>query len=196
MSNDREPLVRARLCQDWLTLVAEEEDPYRSRFFAQLDASLRETIESASRVAWIPLANYVRLADILQETFGATRADAYYRRAFVASFDTPLLKPIFELGARLVGLTPATAVRWIPKGWAIAFKNAGALTGEVLGPGRARLVYTDLPALFTASEGWLLSCPSSAYGVYDFLRVEGIIRLDLTNRSAGTVVMSFEWTEK
>jgi hypothetical protein len=196
MSNDREPLVRARLCQDWLKLVAEEEEPYKGRFFARVDAPLRETIESASRVAWIPLVNYVRLADILQETFGAVRAHAYYRRAFVTSLDTPLLKPIFDLGARLLGLTPATAVRWLPKGWDAAFKDAGRIVGEVLGPGRARLIYEDLPEVFTASEGWVLSCPASAYGVYDVLRVDGVIRLDLTNRRTGSIVMELEWTER
>jgi hypothetical protein len=138
----------------------------------------------------------VRLADILQETFGAVRADAYYRRAFVASLDTPLLKPILELGVRLAGLTPASAVRWIPRGWDAAFKNSGVVTGEVLGPGSARLVYTELPEIFTASEGWVLSCPASGYGLYDFLRVDGIIRLDLTSRSTGRIVMEFEWTER
>jgi len=196
MPTDRDPLVRARLCQDWLKLVAQEEEPYRGRFFARIDAPLRETIDSAARVAWIPLANYVRLADILQETFGAVRAHAYYRRAFLASLDTPLLRPIFELGARLAGLTPATAVRWIPKGWDTAFKSAGVVTGEVLGPGSARLVYADLPAGFTSSEGWILSCAASAYGVYDFLRVDGVVRLDQTNRSTGRIVMELEWTER
>jgi len=190
---DHEPQVRARFCQEWLERVAEEEDPWRERFFARVAPTLKETIASTTRVAWLPLAVHVELADILQETFGAVRAHAYYRRVFAVSLSGPLFAGIVETGARLLGLTPAMFVRWASKGWDAGFKNAGQLVGEVLGPGRGQLVYRDLAAACVASDAWLLSCQASAYGAFDMLGVDGVVRLDVSGRKENRMVLDLEW---
>jgi hypothetical protein len=196
MPTDRESLVRARFCQEWLENAAAEAEPHGARFVARVDAALREKIESAARVGWLPLSIYVQLADITQDAFGAVQAHAYYRRAFAASLTTPFFAPMMQLGARLLGLTPATFIRWASKGWDASFKNAGTVTGELLGPGHGQLLYRDLPAIFTDSDAWLLSCQGSAYGAYDVLGVDGVVRLDIGDRNVGRVVLDLEWTER
>jgi len=193
-SSQPQPLVRARFCQEWLARVEDEDEPYRSRFMAGVDAAMRETIESASRVAWLPLEMHVKLADILQESFGAVRAHAYYRRAFAASLRGPVLGPLWRTGARVLGISVPTFVRWASRGWGASFRNAGEFFGEMIGPDRATLTYRGLPAICTASDGWMLSAQGSAYGALDALGTEGVVRVDMSGRSRGEMVLSLEWT--
>jgi hypothetical protein len=190
------PLVRARLCQEWLTMIDTEDEPYRGRFFARVSDEMREQIDGASRVGWIPLAVHVKLADIQLETFGTVRAHEYYRRAFARTLMGPILGPLVRTGTRVLGVSFASFVRWSPHGYAASYRNAGEVAGEVLEPGRARLVFTDLPAICTASDAWLMSPQGSAYGLYDFLRLDGVVRLDTRDRAKGTMVLELEWTDK
>jgi hypothetical protein len=191
-----EPLVRARFCQEWLTQVEAEEDPYRARFFAHLPRELRERIEGASRVAWLPMAIHVHLAEIQLETFGSVRAHEYYRHAFTASVKGPILGPLVTTGARLLGLSPASFVRWASRGYAAAYKDAGELHGEVLGSNHARLVFSHLPAICTTSDAWMMSSQGSTYGMYDVLGIEGVVRLDTRGRAEGKAVLDLEWSDR
>jgi hypothetical protein len=190
-----EPLVRARFVQEWLAQVDEEDDPWRARFFARLPREEREIIDNTSRVGWLPVRYHVLLADVLLETFGPARAHDYYRRAFAASLAGPLLGPLVKTGARLLGFTPGTLARWLPRGWEITFKGVGDVHGEVLGPGLARIEYRNLPQVCRDSEAWLRSSQGSAYGAYDRMGVVGVVRLDLSGRAEGSMRIELEWTD-
>jgi hypothetical protein len=191
-----EPAVRARFCHEWLALIAKEEDPYRARFFERLTAEMRAQIDGASRVAWLPIALHVRLADIQLESFGVARAHDYYRRAFVSAIKGPVFASLFVTAARVMGMSPAAFVRWASRGYEAAFRNVGRLEGEVLGPGRARLTFLELPAVCTASDAWVMSTQGSTYGVYDILEMEGVVRLDTRARAEGKMVLELEWGDK
>jgi hypothetical protein len=191
-----EPLVRARLCQEWLSSIAAEEEPYRGRFFASLTEEMVAQIDGMSRVAWMPLSVHVRLADVQLEVFGAVRAHEYYRRAFGRTLSGPILGPLVRTGARVLGVSVGSFVRWASQGYAASYKNAGELRGEVLGDGRARLVFEGLPPICTKSDAWLMSTQGSAYGLYDFLRVDGVARLDTRDRAKGRMVLELEWSDR
>jgi hypothetical protein len=191
-----EPTFRARHLQEWLENIGREEDPWRAKFFAAVPAEMRLEIESANRVAFLPVSYHVKLADLLLESFGETRAHAYYRRAFAASLRGPVLGPLFRTATRLFGLTPASFLRWASKGWDSSFRNCGQLVGEALGPTSGRLHYRGLPAVCTASDAWLDSAQGSAYGVLDTLETAGIVRLDKSRRAEGELDLDLEWTER
>jgi hypothetical protein len=190
---DAPPLVRARFCQEWLAHMERQEEPYRGRFFAALDAETRGAIESASRVAWLPIAIHVRLADITQEAFGAVRAHQYYRGVFAPAIQGPVLGPLLRTSARVVGISVNTFVRWAGRAYRAVFQNAGELTGEVQGPDRARLVYRGLPPVCTESDAWMASAQGSVYGAFDLLGVQGVVRVDMSARGEGGMVLNLEW---
>lgn len=187
------PLVRARHLQEWLANVQREEDPWRARFFAALPADVRATIDSAGRVQWLPAALHVQLSDVLAQAFGPARAHDYYRRAFAASLRGPVLGPLLRTGARVLGLTPATMLRWADHGWRSSFKNCGRLVGKVLGPRLGHLEYCDLPPVCTASDPWLDSAQGSGYGALDAMGVTGVVRIDKSDRGNGRMVLELEW---
>jgi len=191
-----EPLVRARLCQEWLTLIASEEEPYRGRFLARVTNELRAQIDGASRVAWIPLSIHVKLADIQLEAFGTVRAHEYYRRAFSRALMGPILGPLVRTGTSVLGVSLGSFVRWSSKGYDASYKHAGQIAGEVLAPGRARITFRNLPPICTASDAWLMSAQGSAYGLYDVLHLDGVVRLDTHARAEGSMMLELEWSER
>ena len=53
-----------------------------------------------------------------------------------------------------------------------------------------------LPAVCTSSDAWLDSSQGSAYGVYDLMRADGIVRIDESGRGEGRFVVEMEWTTR
>jgi hypothetical protein len=196
MPNLAEPLVRARSCQEWLEIVDQEEEPLRGRFLGLLSPALRQSIENASRLAWLPAAAHVELSDTLDRAYGPLRAHAYYRRAFAKSLSGPFLGPLVRTATHILGVTPAAFVRWAGRAYEAGFRNCGRIVGQVLGPYRARLVYEDLPPVCTASDAWMTAPQGSAYGAYDVVGVDGVVRLDHSRRAEGWMCLDLEWTER
>ncbi len=190
------PQVRARHIQFWLELVERSDEPWRSRFFAALPPEVRAQTDAAAPGTWLPIDLHVTLADVLRETFGDARAHAFYRHAMKASLAGPLFAPLVRTAIRLFGLSPATCVRWAPKAWEASFRNAGTMTGEILEPGRARLVYRDLARVCIESDAWIESSQGSAYGVIEMTRADGIVRLDLSERANNGYSLEIEWAPK
>jgi hypothetical protein len=191
-----EPVVRARHLRDWLTRVAGEEDPWRARFFAALPESTRTAIESAAGGSWLPMRLHIELADVMESAYGPARAHQHYRRSFDAALRGGIFGPLVRTGTRLFGTTPATFLRWAHLGWESSFRHCGKLAGEVQGPGRGRLVYSELPAMCTSSEAWLDSAQGSAYGCLDVLEIVGVVRVDKSRREEGRLELGIEWTAR
>jgi len=194
MPESPDPTVRARFLQEWLGNMESEPTRSRSRFFAALPGEARSTIEGAARTSWLPVDLHVLLADVTSEALGPASAYDYYRRSLSRSLQGPLLGPMLRTATRLLGLTPATCLRWAKRAWDAGFRDSGALEGEVIAPGRGRLVYRGLPAVCTASDAWLDSAQGSAYGLLDLVGATGVVRIDKSRRAEGSLIVHLEWT--
>jgi hypothetical protein len=194
-----EPLVRARFVQDWLSRLADEPDPWRSRFFIALDRrdpGARHAIRRAPGVGWVDFRYHVLLADVMAETLGLQRSHEFYRRGFVASLSTPILGPLIKSGTRLFGFTPALFCRWYAHGWQVCTRDAGQAAGELVGPARGAITYTALPSVCARSDAWLNSAVGSAYGVLDAMGLTGLVRQDLSRRGEGIMRLDVEWSPR
>jgi hypothetical protein len=194
MSSDAEPLVRAGHLQEWVANLRSEHDPWRASFFSALPVEILRTIEQAARLDWLPVAYHVRFAELMVDAFGPARSHDYYRRAFAAALRGPFFLPIVRTGVRLFGLTPASFLRWCGRGWEASYKHCGSLHGEAIGPQRGLVVWSHLPPVCTASDAWLDSAQGSAYAIFDLVEVSGVVRLDKTERTSGTLRLEMEWT--
>jgi hypothetical protein len=191
-----EALVRARHMQEWLGNMAREEDPWRSHFFAALPEDVALAIETAARTDWVPARFHALFADLVAAAFGPVRSHDYYRRAFARALRGPFWNPVVRTGMRLLGVTPASFLRWAGRGWESSFRNCGSMHGQVLEPSRGRLLYENLPPVLTASEPWLDSSQGSVYGVFDLCGVTGVVRLDKSRCAQGVLRLELEWTER
>jgi hypothetical protein len=191
-----EALTRARHLQDWLRFVAEEPEPWRGRFREALPADVARAITESGRADWLPVGLHVKLAETLHAAFGPARAHDYYRRAMGKNVRGPILGPLFRTGTKLLGLTPASFLRWASHGWKSSFRDCGSLTGHVIEPGRGRLVYENLPEVCCASAPWVDSAQGSAYGVYDMTGVGGVVRVDKHDLAQGHFELQLEWIDR
>jgi hypothetical protein len=134
MSSDAEPLVRAGHLQEWFDNLRREHDPWRAAFFSALPAEVLEDVERAASLDWLPVRYHVHFADLMLGAFGPVRSHEYYRRAFAAALRGPFFWPIVRTGVRLLGLTPATFLRWCGRGWEASYKHCGPFTASRWGP--------------------------------------------------------------
>lgn len=188
------PSLRARYLQRWLQNVAVQEEPWRGRFFAAVPVPVRAEIERALPNDWLPVEHHVTLAVVLYEAFGPARAHDYYRRDFVASLARPPFASLVKTGARVLGMTPASFLRWSGRVYENIFQECGSLHGEVIAPGLGKLVYERLPAVVAASDPWFASAQGSMYGIFDFVGKSGVVRLDKSRRAEGRLELVLEWT--
>jgi hypothetical protein len=101
-----------------------------------------------------------------------------------------------QTGARLLGISVPTFVRWASRGWEAVFRHAGEMVGELVAPDRATLTYRGLPEVCTSSDAWMLSAQGSVYGAFDVLGVDGVVRVDMSARREGGMVLELVWTER
>jgi hypothetical protein len=191
-----EAQVRARHLQDWLGLVSEEPEPWSGRFRQALAPEVAQPIEAAGRSDWLPVALHVKLAETLAASFGPARAHDYYRRAMGKAVRGVVLGPLVRTGTRLLGLTPASFLRWAAHGWKSSFRDCGSLSGVVIEAGRGRLIYENLPEVCAGSSPWVESAQGSAYGVYDLTGVGGVVRLDTRDLAHGRFELQLEWIDR
>jgi hypothetical protein len=189
----RTSLVRARHLQAWLAFVEAMEAPYPERFSQHLAADTNKLIREAAPVTWLPARLHAELAEVGLAAFGARRAHEYYRWAFGLSMQGPLFGPLLRAGVAVFGLSPAGFLRWARRGWDLSFREAGSLDGEVIGPGRGRLMYRDVPRELAASNAWVESTASSFYGMLDFTRTTGVVRMVDRDLPAGNFTLELEW---
>jgi hypothetical protein len=114
----------------------------------------------------------------------------------VSAINGPFFSSLFVTAARVVGMSPAAFIRWASRGYEAAHRNVGELNGELLGPNRGRLTFLGLPPVCTASDAWVMSTQGTAYGVYDILKLQGVVRLDTKDRAQGKMVLEMEWGER
>jgi hypothetical protein len=190
------PSVRARHVQQWLVLVDRYDEPYRTRFFERLPATLKASIEAASPVSWVPVEQHVALADLTRAAFGAQAAHHYYRRTLPESLKSPIFSTFVESGLRVLGVDPGAFLRWMPRAWGLIFRNCGEVRGLVTSARRGVLEYRGLPAVCVASDAWLESAQGTASGVFDITGVEGVVRSDLSGRARGEMTIELEWWPK
>jgi hypothetical protein len=189
----RTPLVRARHLQAWLAFVEAMEAPYPARFSQHLAADTNELIRTAAPVAWLPARLHAELAEVGLAAFGARRAHEYYRWAFGLSMQGPVFGPLLRAGVAVFGLSPAAFLRWARRGWDLSMREAGTLDGEARGPGQGRLLYRNLPPDLAASNAWVESTMSSFYGMLDFTRTTGVVRMIDRDLPAGNFTLEVEW---
>ena len=105
----------------------------------------------------------------------------------------PVFGPLLRAGVAVFGLSPAAFLRWARRGWDLSMRDAGTLDGEVLGPGHGRLMYRSLPPDLASSHAWVESTTSSFYGMLDFTRTTGVVRMLERDLRGGNFTLEVEW---
>jgi hypothetical protein len=165
--------------------------------FARVKArapSVVTDIQGALRPTWLEARLDVALTEALYQELGADAVRRVNRDAIVASVNGPLLKPMKDGLVSVLGLTPATALKWLPRGWQYIYREFGDVTWD---PSARELRIEKLPRFALDSVGWCEGCAGAVLGVMEASNGADV-RADVDRRigdgaATGTLVIRAAW---
>ena len=101
-------------------------------------------VEESSRVSWLPLELDVQLTDAVERVCGRERMKRWARDAILRSSEGWLLRPVV-VGLSALGLTPQGALKRVPTGWSLVYRDCGSLRYERADARGITLVHDDVP---------------------------------------------------
>jgi hypothetical protein len=184
------PSVRARHPQTLLALVRAS---YGDRYPAVAERLRhREAIEGRLPVEWIRIEADVELLEALIQALPARAVETLLRERQRQEMGSALFKTFVATIGKLVGLTPTSLMRQIPKGWGQVFQECGAVEVRTVEDRTAELVVSGLPRVCLESAAWLDAVPVGMATLYELVGARGQVRRRPTS-AGGDVGLSFEW---
>lgn len=155
--------------------------------------ALEEMAASRSFFAWLPVEHNVVATHAVAAAVGPRRAHEFFLSLQVESLSMPTFSWVSRLVPLLLG-EPASALRWVAKGYDIMFRDAG--TWEVVDArrGSAFMHMVDVPEMMLQDSIWLASVASALHAIFAITEVEGAVTLAATNPRQGSARFRFLWT--
>lgn len=123
-----------------------------------------QAVEQSVGVAWLPIELDVELTEAVDRIAGRERMREWSRTSMAKLTEEPLLRPILSTLKRL-GLTPHTALKYVPYGWGLAYRAAGGIEYQHLGGREAALVNTGAPPAVLASPSYVHGSAAAYEGI-------------------------------
>jgi hypothetical protein len=138
-----EPSVRARHLKS--ALATADALPGGALLRAELPARLVEDVERASGFDWLPLEHDVEIVLASEAVLSPDEFERLWRGVVLDGIEGPLLGLLMRTAVRMFGHDPAEFTRWVPKGWAMIFRDVGVWTACRVTGGTAVLRVQGLP---------------------------------------------------
>lgn len=193
---DDAPAVRAKILQHWLAFAEGYDATSAARLAPLLSARKRATIRDTASLAWLPMALDIEAVDAVAEAMGPKRFSAFARAFFLEIMPRPPLSALFDLGTKLMGLSPESFLKWWSKGWDAVYRDCGTVRCVFDGSSRGRLVFENMPRMCLASEAFVELQVCAAYGIYTLAGTSGVVRVGALDPKAGTLELVLEWRQK
>ena len=185
------PSVRARHLKT--NLEALDRLPEREAVRCLLAEQLLRGIAQAHGFDWLPIAWDVAIVRAVHAALGPEAQDAFARSLLLESFDGPLLGSLVRTAVNLFGLDADRWVRWIPKGWALVFRDCGSWTIEAARVGEIRLRLDGLPRVCLEDLLWPRSVASSLSALQVRVGVPGETVLEAADVARRVATFMVRW---
>jgi hypothetical protein len=139
-----EPAVRARHLKSVLATI--DTLPSGGAAREALPRRLVEDVERATGFDWLPLDHDVELVRASAAVLPDEEFEQLWRGVVLEEIEGPLLGLLMRTAVRMFGHDPAEFARWVPKGWAMIFRDVGVWTSCHVAAGGAVLRLQGLPA--------------------------------------------------
>ncbi len=172
-------------------LMSEPEPGIKASYFAgsiealsalghEAASRIRETMadelrvhQTMSRADYVPLAWDVKMTHAIHDLGGAQAVRLVNRRAFMLSFEAPLLRPIFQAARTLFGFTPKAFMKLGTKGWQVGTRAMGEMVLVALDEQNALVEHRNLPAIVRDDAIWIESGCGLFEGMFEASAYEG-----------------------
>ena len=188
-----EPRIIAALVKSTLDTIGQIDADTLDRVRVAVDPATLERIEQASRIAWIPVELDVELTERFFDVAGSEQACRVFRDTLAQSFHTPLLRPLVDGAVRLFGRDVHRAMRWVPKGWSLIYRDCGEMTVSCEEENAVRLEIVGAAPAIARSPSYLEGIGAALSALFDLWHEAGAFEVGASDPAAGRVSFDARW---
>jgi hypothetical protein len=188
-----DPRVLAAFVQTHLRVMTEQHPALAARVREAMDPAVLKSIETASRISWLPLTHHIALTECICRVGDRELGYTICRQMLLESFSQPFLKPLFRGALAVLGPSLDKFVRWTPKAWYGLYRDVGRLSWL---PGDARSCSLRLESahpLILESSDYIEGIAGSFSAFFEVTNSSGSIRTQATHLN---VTFDFTWTPR
>ena len=171
-----------------LTLLAERHASAHAKVMPTLACA--DKLAHALPVEWLPVELDVQVIDAVSKQLSPQMMDALVSERQRQEMGSALFKTFVSTAQKLFGLSPATFIRHLDRGWRQIFSDCGAIEVVALERRSAEVLVRGLPEACLASSAWVSALPAGMRVLYEFVNTKGDVTLA---RRGGDVELRFSW---
>lgn len=187
-----DPAVRAAHLKEDLEALEKVGPAFAARVCARVRAETLDAIRAASRVDFLPIALNVELVRAVYAEGGPEGTRRWTRASMTLATGT-YLRPFLNLVTALFAASPSALYKFVPRAWALVYRNCGRVEVEDAGAGVTRLVCAEFPAELRTSE-FTASMGGTLESIFDLCAYDG--RVQLEPSTDGTVRYVATWSRR
>jgi hypothetical protein len=182
------PLIRARHPQMLLALLGERHPTAHTKVMQNVESAGKVT--RALPVEWLPVELDVEIVEAVTRLLSPQQMDALVAERQRQEMGSALFKTFVAMAEKLFGLTPATMIRNLGRGWNQVFSDCGEI--EVLkSEARSAVVLIHaLPEACLASAAWIGALPAGMRVLFELVNTTGEVAVA---RRVADIELRFSW---
>ncbi|MCA9592967.1 MAG: hypothetical protein KC776_06635 [Myxococcales bacterium] len=187
MSNgDDFPACRARSSQDTLAFLDRFRPGAQAEVRGQLSPEVLDIIDSTLPSGWIPIEADAAMGRAVFELLGSEGSRRFWTRFTAHHVESPLLAGPVRAALRLLGTTPASLMKWMPRVFPTVFRNVFDVEVVRLETSSAWLQFRVHSEVFWKEPFYAIVLESVVLGFYEITKVAGSV--DVSRNEAQRVL--------
>jgi len=193
MSRERRPAVRAVSVRDALACLDKYQPGATRRVRSAIPDDVLAVIDSTPKLGWVDIEDEFYVPDTIWLVLGDDEATEMIVDFLQSHLHIPLISPLIENTRKLFGLTPRTALRFLPTGWKLIYRDFGSIEVHSTGDHSAEIVLRDLPRKVVDSDTRLALFRAHFLGIIRMTGYSGDAQIVEIDRPASTVRYELSW---
>jgi hypothetical protein len=171
-----------------LALVAERQPHVHAKVMQTLTCA--DKLAQALPVEWLPVEMDVEVMEAVARQLSPSTTEALISERQRQEMGSALFKTFVSTAQKLFGLTPATFIRHLGRGWRQVFSDCGEIDVVSLERGAAVVMLRKLPEACLASSAWIGALPAGMRVLYELVNTPGQVTVA---RHLSDVELRFTW---
>lgn len=182
------PQVRARHPQTLLEILANRHPAAHASVTRSLECA--DQLAHALPVQWLPVAVDIEVIEVVKRALSPADFGALISERQRQEMGSALYKGFVSTVIKLFGLSPATILRHLDRGWRQILVECGKIEVEKLEPRSGVALLRELPAMCLASDPWIDALVPGMTVLYELVRTPGEVAVA---RRGDDVELRFTW---
>ena len=187
--------VRARSAQDFLHWLAKRDPEGFERAKSRIDPEIYELVDTAARTEWLPMTVDCQLPAAVVAEYGEAEAQGLWRSFITSHAESPLLGGIINLALRMLGVSPGSLVKHLPKLWQQVYRAVATPRVKVVQPGLACIVFEDVATEVFDHPDYLVCMRGVFEGIFDLTKTPGELEFEV-DAGARSFEATWRWSSE